>query len=80
MLIGVLIPVSDSGKAVQTLPFERHPYSFDRGFAPCLMRENHLQESRAFWLLFCGKKVTRLIRRKIFQSRRKFLKKNLFCG
>jgi len=51
-----LIPVSDSGKAVQTLAFEHHPCSFDRGFAPCLSRKNHLQESRAFWLLFGGAK------------------------
>ena len=65
MIIGGLIPVSDSGEAEGNLVFGHQRFSLIRGFSPAscpegttMWRKNHLQESRAFWLLFCGKKVT----------------------
>jgi len=52
MFIGVLIPVSDSGKAAQTFAFDRHPCSFDRGFAPasCAKITFRNQELFAYFL------------------------------
>jgi hypothetical protein len=58
MIIGGLIPVSDSGEAEASLVFERHHFSLIRGFVPASLHKNHLQESRAFWILFGGQKVS----------------------
>jgi hypothetical protein len=51
-----VIPVSDSGEAEASLAFERQRFSLIRGFVPVSLHKNHLQGSRAFWILFGGTK------------------------
>ena len=60
-----VIPGSDSGEAEQTIIFEHLRFSLIRGFVPAscpegttMWHKNHLQESRAFWILFGGQKVS----------------------
>ncbi len=62
MFFGGLIPGSDSGKAE-----EAWVCVFASALTVVLFRflnlnKNHLQESRAFWILFCGKKVSEEIK------------------
>jgi hypothetical protein len=57
MFFGGLIPGSDSGKVEEAWIFAHLLQLYPR-FCACLLRKNHLQESRAFWILFGGQKVS----------------------
>jgi hypothetical protein len=70
-----VVSVSDSGEAEASIVFERQRFSLIRGFAQSslraridfankeikgiIVRKNHLQKPRGFWLLFAGTKSNR---------------------